>query len=147
MAIAGLGSGMAVYLKNVTDTVDYKEVISLSWTGANVGVTDLGSANSTSDCADFAPNIIDVGSFTAVLRMGSTLSTADANLTTLHATMLARSIESWALYLSDGSGTDATITVNGFITHVGTRSHYKGGTQTTVTIKCTGVPVYAAAAE
>ena len=140
MTIAGLGSGMGASLGDGTNT--YDEVISLSATGGDVSVTDMGNAASPSNCADFLPGIIDAGSFTCVLRMGGALgTTADANLTTLHSFFLARTVSTWTLTIPG----DATLAVTGFLTHVGVRMHYKGGVQTTVTVKCSGIPVYTAA--
>lgn len=140
MTIAGLGSGMKATISDGTNT--YSPIISIGSAGGTTSVTDLGSASSPSECADFLPGIIDAGFFTFVLRMGSTLgAAADANLTTLHAFWLARTVSTWTLTIPG----DATIAVTGFIVHVGVRGHYKGGVQTTVRVKCSGIPAYTAA--
>ncbi len=140
MAISGLGSGIGATLGDGTDT--YTTVLSLAASGQTCSATDISHSGSTSECAEFLPGLVDAGSITCVLRYGSTAGTAaDADMTTLSATFLAREIDTWTLTVPG----DSTWAVSGFISRLSQSVHFKGGSQIQIVIKCTGLPAYTAA--
>ena len=137
MAISGLGSGIGASLGDGTTT--YTSVLTLAANGQLCHVTDISNSGSASECAEFLPGLIDAGSITCVLRFGSTIGTAaDADMTTLSATFLAREIDTWTLTVPGTS----TWVVKGFISRLGQNVHFKGGSQIQIVIKCTGLPAY-----
>ena len=141
MAITGLGSGVGATLGDGVST--YSQVISIGVGGHMIDIVDISSSGSASQCMEFLPGLINPGSIVVMLRYGGTGgNTADGSYTTLSASILARTIATWTLTFPGG----ATWACSGFISKLGIATHYRGGSTIPVTIKCTGLPTFTAAA-
>ena len=141
MAITGLGSGVGATLGDGSAT--YAQILTIAVAGQTCDVTDISSSGSASQFAEFLPGLLNAGSISCVLRYSSTLGTAaDGSQTTLSAEYQSRAIATWTITIPGG----ATWACTGFITRLGIATHYEGGTQQQVVIKCTGIPTFTAAA-
>ena len=140
MAVSGSGSGVGATLGD--GSVTYAEVLSIGLSGINISVTDLSSAGSADQCADFLPGLIDAGFLTCTLRFGTILGTsAETDVAALSVLAFARTISTWTLTIPGTS----TWACTGFIHKLGNAVHYKGGVQTQIIIKLTGLPAWSGA--
>ena len=150
MAVSGLGSGIGVTLSSgdtTTSAVEttYSDIISVGLQSGNTDITDISSASSASQCAEFLPGLVDAGYFTCVLRYGASGTGAETEVGTLKSTFLARTINEWVLTIPGGAS-GGTWTCDGYIVKLGQAVNYQNGVQISFVIRLTGVPVWAVAA-
>lgn len=111
------------------------QILSLDVGGMKCDFVDMTAADSTSAFRTFLPTILDAGEITfEVNHDGAANGTAND----LNTPFLAKTVEAWTVVFPDTS----IWACSGFITSFGIKNDVEGKVTDSITIKCTGVPVY-----
>ena len=126
--------GFGVTLSGAT-TGSVGQITSLEVDGIKCDSVDVTAADSPNACRQFLPTVIDPGEITFEINHDGS---ADGIANKLHATILARTVEVWTVTFPDTS----TWACSGFITNFGIKNDVEGKIANSITIKCSGLPVF-----
>lgn len=126
--------GFGVTLSSST-TGTIGQILSLEVSGIKTDFVDTTAADNTSACRTFLPTVIDPGEITFECNHdGSATGTAND----LMAVFLAKTKENWTVTFPDTT----TWVCEAFITNFSIKNDVEGKVTNSVTLKCTGLPVF-----